>query len=80
MFSWHNSFYFQLMTVAQEIEYLKSQLSSNQKQYARCLKSKDNIAMQYLEQRNRELIDRLNALGSDRRTNFAGNGAQGRTL
>ena len=55
------------MTVAQEIEYLKTQLSSNQKQYARCVEDKDTMAMHYLELRNRELIDRLNRLEDNKR-------------
>ena len=54
------------MTVAQEIAHLKSQLANNQRQYARCMEEKDTIAMQYLEERNRELIDRLKNLEDNR--------------
>lgn len=56
------------MTVAQEIEHLKSQLATNQKQYARCVGERDSIAMQFLESRNRELIDRLNQLDESRQS------------
>lgn len=50
------------MTLPDNIQYLKDQIRINQVRYARCVQEKDCIAMDYLEQKNRDLIDQLNRM------------------
>ena len=50
------------MTVAEEIMNLKNRLAFNQKLFGQCMVKNDTATMQFLEQRNRELIDHLNRL------------------
>lgn len=54
------------MTLPEEIQYLKEQLRMNQVRYARCVQEKDSIAMDYLALKNRDLIDQLNKMESNR--------------
>lgn len=54
------------MTLPEEIQYLKDQLRMNQVRYARCVQEKDSIAMDYLALKNRDLIDQLNRMESNR--------------
>lgn len=50
------------MTLSEEIQYLKDQIRTNQIRFARCVQEKDCIAMDYLAQKNRDLIDQLNKM------------------
>ena len=54
------------MTIGQEIEYLRNQISINQQRFARYVELSDQAGMQDIEQKNRGLIDRLNHLTSAR--------------
>ena len=57
------------MNLPEEIQYLKDQIRINQFRYARCVQEKDCIAMDYLAQKNRDLIDQLSRIENARSAN-----------
>ena len=57
------------MNLPEEIQYLKDQIRINQFRYTRCVQEKDCIAMDYLAQKNRDLIDQLSRIENTRSAN-----------